>query len=59
MTKCPPLCERNLAVKEDIERRKKIGKKIGNVDQVDRDEWEWSIKEEFNEEIKLNREKVK
>jgi len=59
MTKCPPLCERNLAVKEDIERRKKIGKKIGNVNQADRDEWEWSIKEEFNEEIKLNREKVK
>ena len=59
MTKCPPLCERNLAVKEDIERRKKIGKKIGNVNQADRDEWEWSIKEEFNEEIKINREKVK
>jgi len=36
-----------------------LGKKIGNVDQADRDEWEWSIKEEFNEEIKLNREKVK
>jgi len=38
MTRCPSLCERNLAVKEDIERRKKIGKRIRNMKKADRDE---------------------
>jgi len=40
MTRCPPLCGRNLAVKEDIERRKKIRKRIRNVKKADRNEWE-------------------
>jgi len=59
MMRCPPLCERNLAVKEDIEQRKKIRKRIRNVEKADRDEWEWTIKEKFDEEIELDREKVK
>jgi len=57
--RCPPLYERNLAVKEDIEQRKKIGKRIRNVKKADRDEWEWTMEEKFDEEIKLDREKVK
>ena len=32
MIRYPPLCKRNLAVKEDIEQRKKIGKRIRNVE---------------------------
>jgi len=28
MTRCPPLCGRNMIVKEDIEWRKKMGKRI-------------------------------
>jgi len=59
MMRCPPLCERNLAVKEDIEQKKKIRKRIRNVEKADKDEWEWTIKEKFDEEIELNREKVK
>jgi len=59
MTRCPPLCGRNLAVKEDIERRKKIGKRIRNIEKVDRNEWKWTMEEKFNEEIELDREKVK
>jgi len=59
MTRCPPLCGRNLAVKEDIEQRKKIGKRIRNVEKADRDEWEWTMEEKFNKEIELDREKVK
>ena len=59
MMRCPPLCERNLAVKKDIEQRKKIRKRIRNVEKADRDEWEWTIKEKFDEEIELDREKVK
>ena len=51
----PSLCGRNLTVKEDIEWRKKIR----NMEKADKDEWEWTIEENFNEEIELNREKVK
>jgi len=40
MTRCPPLCGRNLVVKEDIEQRKKIRKRIRNVEKAQRDEWE-------------------
>jgi len=59
MTRYPPLCERNLAVKEDIEQRKKIGKRIRNVEKADKDKWEWTMEEKFNEEIELDRKKVK
>ena len=37
MTRCPPLCRRNLAVKEDIEQRKKITKRIRNAEKADKD----------------------
>jgi len=37
MTRCLPLCGRNLAVKEDIEWKKKIGKRIRNMEKTDRD----------------------
>jgi len=38
MMRCPPLCGRNLVVKKDIEQRKKIEKKIRNVEKADKDE---------------------
>jgi len=38
MTRCPLLCRRNVVVKEDIERRKKIGKRIRNIEKADKDE---------------------
>jgi len=57
--RCPFLCERNLAVKEDIEQRKKMGKRIRNMEKADRDEWEWTIEEKFNKEIEPDRKKVK
>jgi len=55
----PPLCERNLAVKKDIEQRKKAGKRIKNIEKANRDEWEWTIEEKFEKEIELDKEKVK
>jgi len=55
----PPLCERNLAVKKDIEQRKKAGKRIKNTEKANRDEWEWTIEEKFEKEIELDKEKVK
>jgi len=39
MTRCLSLFGRNLAVKEDIEWRKKIGKRIRNVEKANRDKW--------------------
>ena len=59
MMRCPPLCGRNMVVKEDIEWKKKIRKKIRNVEKADRDEWKQTTEEKFNEEIELNREKVR
>ena len=53
------ICGRNIVVKEDKEQRKKIGKRIRAVDQVDRDEWKQTIKEKFNDEIQLDKEKVR
>jgi len=40
MMRCPLLCERNLVVKKDIKWRKKIGKRIRNVEKANKDEWE-------------------
>ena len=40
MMRCPPLCRRNRAVKEDIEWRKENKKRIRNVEKADRDKWE-------------------
>jgi len=39
MMRCPPLCGRNMAVKEDIEWRKKMRKRIRNMEKANRDEW--------------------
>jgi len=33
----PPIYERSLAVKEDTEKRKKIGKRVKAVEKADRD----------------------
>jgi len=38
MTRCPPLYGRNMAVKKDIEQRKKIGKRVRNIEKADRNE---------------------
>jgi len=46
-------------VKENIEQRKKIEKRIRNMKKANRDEWEWTIEEKFDKEIELDREKVK
>jgi len=56
MTRYPPLCGRNLVVKKDIGWRKKIGKRIRNIEKTNRDKWKWTMEEKFNEKIKLDRE---
>ena len=59
MTRCPPICRRKIVVKEEIEKRKKIRKRIRVADQVDREEWKWTMKEKFDNEVELNREKMR
>jgi len=39
ITRCLLLCRRNTVVKENIEQRKKMGKRIKNIDKRDRDKW--------------------
>jgi len=46
-------------VKGDIEERKKIGKRVREVEKADRDKWKISMEEKFNDEVKLDREKVR
>jgi len=38
ITRCPSICRKSLAVKGDIEKRKKIGKRVRVVEKADRDE---------------------
>ena len=57
--KMPTNLWRSLAVKGDIEKRKKIGKRVRAVEKADRDEWKISIEEKFNNEVELDREKVR
>jgi len=59
VTRCLPICRRSLAVKEDIERRKKIGKRVRAVEKTDRDEWKISMEKKFDNEVKLDKEKMK
>jgi len=59
MTRCPQICGKSLVVKGDIEKRKKIGKRVRAVEKADRDEWKISIEEKFNNEVELDREKVR
>ena len=59
ITRCLPIYKRNLAVKEDIEQRKKIGKRIRNVDKANKDEGKWTMEEKFNKKVEMDREKVR
>ena len=59
MTRCLPICRRNTAIKKNVKQRKKIGKRIRVVEQVDRDKWKGTIEEKFDNEIELDKEKVR
>ena len=46
-------------VKEDIERKKKVRKRVRAIEKLDRDEWKMSMEENFDNEVKLDKEKVR
>ena len=48
-----------MAVKKDIKQRKKIRKRIRNMEKADRDKQKQTIEEKFNKKIELDREKVR
>ena len=58
ITRCLPIYG-SLAVKEDIEKRKKIEKRVKVVEKADRDKWKMSIEEKFNNKVELDRKKVR
>jgi len=54
-----PICEKSLTVKGDIEKRKKIEKRVKVVEKVDKDKWKMLMEEKFDDKVELDREKVK
>jgi len=59
ITRYLPICGRKIVVKEDIERKKKVRKRVRAIEKLDRDEWKMSMEENFDNEVKLDREKVR
>jgi len=59
MTRCLPICGRKIAVKEDIEKKKKVERRVRVIEKLDRDKWKILIEEKFDDEVELNREKVR
>ena len=59
ITRYPLICRSKIVVKEEIEKKKKIGKRIRVADQIDGEEWKWTIEEKFNNKVILDREKVR
>jgi len=51
MTRCPPICRRKIAVKEDIEKKKKVGRRVRVIEKSDRDKWKILMEEKFNNEV--------
>ena len=58
MTRCLPICGRKIAVK-DIEKKKKVERRVRAIEKLDRDKWKILIEEKFDDEVELNREKVR
>ena len=53
-----PICRRKIAVKEKIEKKKNIGKRIKVADQIDKEKQKQTMEEKFNDEVELDRKKV-
>jgi len=60
MTRCLPLCRKKVEITKRVEKGKRRIQmnKLRRVDKRDEDDWEWSMKDKFDEEEIINREKV-
>ena len=57
ITRCPPLCGKKVEIARG--RGKRIQRnKLKRTDKRDKDDWEWSMKDKFNDEEVLDMEKV-
>ena len=55
----PTLIQKKLSSKRKYKIEKENEKKIRSMDKTDKDKWKWTMQEKFNEEVELDREKVK
>jgi len=51
--------QKKLSSKRKYKIEKENEKKIRSMDKADKDKWKWTMQEKFNEEVELDREKVK
>ena len=58
MIRCPPIYGRKIAVK-DIEKKKKVEKRVREIEKLDRNKQKMSIEEKFDDKVKLDRKKVR
>jgi len=58
ITRYLPICGRKIVVKEDIERKKKVRRRIKVIEKSDRNEWKISMEKKFDK-VKLDKEKVR
>ena len=58
ITRYSPICRRKIVVKEDIERKKKVRRRIKVIEKSDRNEQKISMEKKFDK-VKLDKEKVR
>ena len=59
ITRCPLIYGKKIAVKEDIKKKKKVRRRVRAIEKSDRDEWKMLMEEKFDNEVELDREKVR
>ena len=59
MTRCPPICKRSIVAKKETEKRKKVEERIRAIGKSERDEWKMLMKKKFDNEVELDKEKVR
>ena len=59
MMRYPPICERSIVAKKKTEKRRKVKKKIRAIENLERDEQKMSMEEKFDDEVELDRKKVR
>ena len=59
MTRCPSICKRSIVAKKETEKRKKVEERIRAIGKSERDEWKMLMKKKFDNEVELDKEKVR
>ena len=59
MTRYPPICGRSIVAKKETEKERKEERRIKTIEKSERDKQKMSIEKKFNNEVELDREKVR